>query len=83
MLFAHTLANPRLQRSLVRFTDGLLVNGARKTNVCFRSRLFFVCAYYIIIYPHCQFFLRGGKFFGNLLTFGGFGGKVLCVNDVY
>lgn len=42
------LANPHLRCSIVCFADGLLVNGARKTNGRLRSRLFFFCAYYIL-----------------------------------
>ena len=42
------LANPHLRCSIVCFADGLLVNGAGKTNGRLRSRLFFFCAYYIL-----------------------------------
>jgi hypothetical protein len=34
------LANPRLQRSIVRFADRLLVNGTGKPNVCFAAAWF-------------------------------------------
>ena len=46
--FYRRLANPHLRCSIVCFADGLLVNGARKTNGRLRSRLFFFCAYYIL-----------------------------------